>query len=145
MYCVGARKKSRPVIILLSLLMLWTQVCIAASPAFAESAEQTPVAQQVYAYKDMTPVEPNYIFANYLKKAGIMAGFPDGTFRPLDGLTRAEAATVLVKAAGLQAGTAATGFRGVNTRHWAAKNIAAAKSAGLSPVIRTVPSAPMPG
>lgn len=131
MHSLHNRRKSRPLVILLTLVLLWSQIGFMASPAFAETTKPTSVSQEVYAYKDITPAQPNYIFVNYLKKAGLIAGFPDGTFRTQAGLTRAEAATVLAKAAGLKAETAATGFKDVSTKHWAASNIAAAKKAGL--------------
>ena len=138
MYSVYTRKKLRPLVILLTLLFMWSQMGVLASPAHAATTNPISVSKEVYAFKDITPAFSNYIFINYLKKVGLISGFSDGTFRPQAGLTRAEvatvlvkAATVLVKAAKLQTETAETGFKDVSTKHWAAKNIAAAKKAGL--------------
>lgn len=131
MYSVYSRRKSRPLVILLTLLFLWSQLGLLASPAHAATAKPPSVSQEVYAFKDITPAQSDYIFINYLKKAGLISGFSDGTFRPQAGLTRAEVATVLVKAGRLKTETAETGFKDVSTKHWAAKNIAAAKNAGL--------------
>lgn len=131
MYSVYARRKLRPLVILLTVLFLWSQMGVLASPAHAAATNPASVSSEVYAFKDITPAYSNYIFINYLKKSGLISGFSDGTFRPQAGLTRAEIATVLVKAAKLQPETAETGFKDVSTKHWAAKNIAAAKKAGL--------------
>lgn len=62
----------------------------------------------------------------------IFAGFPDGTFRPNDDITRAEFAKVAVLAAGLSLIEPATpSFNDVPKEHWAYKYIETAKAAGI--------------
>ncbi len=51
--------------------------------------------------------------------AGLMGGFPDGTFRPDDYLTRAQAATVLANAYQTSASPASPTFPDVPIGHWA--------------------------
>ncbi|MFA4858887.1 MAG: PorV/PorQ family protein [Candidatus Margulisiibacteriota bacterium] len=62
---------------------------------------------------------------------GLIQGYPDGTFRPDNALTRAELATLLVRAMGIQSySTNSKPFKDVKTDHWAAEYIRAAKRAG---------------
>ena len=87
--------------------------------------------QEQETFKDVTLSNPNYIFIKFLSKRGLLKGFPDGTFKPAAGLSRAEAAAVLAKAAGLESDSARAVFKDINPNHWAAASIAAAKDAGL--------------
>lgn len=57
--------------------------------------------------------------------AGIMGGYPDGTFRPGLPLTRAEAAKVLAQAYQLTASPVSPTFSDVSSSHWAYANIEA--------------------
>ncbi|MEG6523085.1 Ig-like domain-containing protein [Desulfotomaculum sp. 1211_IL3151] len=82
-------------------------------------------------FSDVTADYNNTLFINYLANQDLIRGFPDGTFRPNDGLTRAEAAALLVRAAKVNAVTGATRFADVHSHHWAAASIEAAAAAGL--------------
>jgi len=68
-----------------------------------------------------------------LVKMGMTKGYPDGTFRPERALTRAELATLLVRAKGLKIPErrAKKVFKDVKPGHWAAKYIEVAQKAGL--------------
>jgi hypothetical protein len=67
-----------------------------------------------------------------LAAQGIVAGFPDGTFRPHDPVTRAQFATMLVKADGLAPlASGATPFADVPSTAWYAPYVAAAYKAGM--------------
>ena len=82
-------------------------------------------------YTDVKADDPNRAFINYTYHQGLITGFPDGTFRPNDGITRAQAAVVMVKTANLQVPVqAATFFRDVPATHWANAYISAAAEAG---------------
>jgi len=74
---------------------------------------------------------PNALFINYLSNKGLIGGFPDGTYKPQNGLTRAEAAALLVRIAGLKTNQNASSFKDVPQNHWAKGAIEAAASAGL--------------
>lgn len=65
-----------------------------------------------------------------LFQKGIVSGMPGKRFVPDGNLTRAEAAALLVKALGLQNGTATASFADTKT-HWAAKQIAIVKEKGI--------------
>ncbi len=68
------------------------------------------------------------------KAAGYLQGYPDGSFRPGQGVSRAEAAVLLDKAFPLQdSGRASnTSFTDVNSSFWAAAAIARLTLAGIS-------------
>ncbi|NMA52984.1 MAG: S-layer homology domain-containing protein, partial [Peptococcaceae bacterium] len=73
----------------------------------------------------------NAIFINYLAELELVNGYPDGNFRPFAGLTRAEAAAILVRTADEAELPTAAPFVDVNPNHWAAGSITAAAGAGL--------------
>jgi hypothetical protein len=86
-----------------------------------------PVSQ----FKDVPSTDANSIFISYLAEKSIINGFPDGTFGPEKGLTRAEGAVILVKAAALNLSPGIeTGFSDVKADYWAADYIAVATKAG---------------
>ena len=60
-----------------------------------------------------------------LADAGIMGGYPDGTFQPSNPMTRAEVAVVLSNAYGYTATSSGSSFADVPTAHWAFGNIQA--------------------
>ncbi|MDB4894160.1 MAG: hypothetical protein JWN15_422 [Firmicutes bacterium] len=62
--------------------------------------------------------------------AGMINGFPDGTFRPNQPVTRAEAAKMVAAAAGLQPGAGAA-YRDITGGDWFAGWVAAARGADL--------------
>jgi hypothetical protein len=64
---------------------------------------------------------------------GLVEGYPDGTFKPERALTRAELATLLVRAKGIKLPdrSARKVFRDVKPTFWAAKYIEVAKREGL--------------
>lgn len=82
-------------------------------------------------FNDMVAGDPNIVFINYISHRGIIKGYPDGSFHPQAGLTRAEAAAILVKTSGLSTPqvTSST-FTDVPATHWASAQIAAATNAG---------------
>lgn len=81
-------------------------------------------------YKDVAISDPNTVFIKYISQKGIINGFPDGTYHPSEGLTRAQAATVMARAAGLKAGDTSDIFKDVKAANWAAPYISAASKAG---------------
>ncbi len=120
---------------LLAILIMILILSAAAAGVAAEKEEESPLAatdpQITSLFSDVAANDNNVLFINYLADRKIISGYPDGSYHPQEGLTRAQAAVVLVKAANLKA-TAAneTGFVDVKAEHWAAANIAAAAKAG---------------
>jgi hypothetical protein len=122
------------------------------SPLMAENLIQIPeesgmAGRPVAGFGDIVPVptKPMQIksFADvgegsfakesikYLATAGLMTGYPDGTFKPNRVVTRAELATLLVKAKKLAAtNTYNGGYSDVSRQYWAAQYIKAAVEAG---------------
>lgn len=81
-------------------------------------------------FKDVGLTDSNAVYINYVSQRGIINGFPDGSYHPTEGLTRAQAATVMVKAGGLQTGDTANLFKDVASTYWAAGYISSASKAG---------------
>lgn len=74
------------------------------------------------------PVEPAVL---RLAGLGILEGYPDGTFKPNNPITRAEYAAVVYRATRLTAISGNTLFADVPASHWASGYIKAATQAGL--------------
>lgn len=68
---------------------------------------------------------------NSLMSRSVIGGYPDGTFRPENTITRAEFSAILAKALQLNAATGYSSFNDVPAGHWAAGAINAAKNANL--------------
>ncbi|OGM11050.1 hypothetical protein A2Z22_03605, partial [Candidatus Woesebacteria bacterium RBG_16_34_12] len=72
-----------------------------------------------------------YAYIKYLYDHGVTTGYPDGTFRPENQITRAETATFVVRAMNLTYTGEIPNFPDVQTSHWAYLYIMAAKEAGI--------------
>jgi len=71
-----------------------------------------------------------------LELLGILEGYPDGTFKPEDSITRAEFAAVAIRAKGLEGVAVAaaglpSGFSDVPAGHWASGFVGTAASTGI--------------
>ena len=62
-------------------------------------------------------------FVAAAKDAGVIGGFPDGTFRPKDKVTRAQVAAMVTKAFDLKLVGKASSFKDVPKTHWAKGSI----------------------
>ena len=104
-------------------------VCLLTAPASA--ADITGNSGEDRVYSDLSRSNPYFNYIKYLSQRGIVAGFPDGSFRPEESVSRAEAAVMLAKAMGLEAGPAGeTSFHDVGKNHWAAAYIESCAKAG---------------
>ena len=97
-----------------------------------------PVAGQgatVSQIKEFSDVADEYWANNsikYLATAGVMAGYPDGNFKPDRIVTRAELASILVKAKNIAVSAPyTTGYSDVSKKNWAAPYIASAVELGF--------------
>ncbi len=82
-------------------------------------------------FTDLVASNPDIPYVTYLTSKGIFTGYPDGGFHPGEALTRAQAAVIVVKTAGInQAANSITPFKDVPKNHWAQAYIAAAVKAG---------------
>jgi hypothetical protein len=90
-------------------------------------------------FKDFSPRHWAYGAVAYAMDSGLVKGYPDGTFRPKSKITRAEGVAVIARFAGLdlEAPVDEVPYQDVPGRHWAVKEINAAKTAGLLKHIQT--------
>jgi hypothetical protein len=105
----------------LSLLFVFLSLNITARAA------TTPIA-----FKDLPAEHISWRYITYLQHKGVVGGFPDGTFRPAAGITRAQAVKMLVALKGLplQRPRVPT-FSDVPATFWAFSSIETAAKAGL--------------
>lgn len=83
-------------------------------------------------FKDLSVSSPVYPYIKFLTEKDFIKGYPDGNFMPGGEITRAEAATLLVKAAGLSPGSPPNvRFSDVRPDHWAYGIIESAAAAGI--------------
>jgi len=109
-----------------------TKISISMTDAKGKKVSFERSVLKVMSFKDVTgdfwarqPIE-------LLATSGLITGYPDGTFKPERTLTRAELATLLVKAKNIPVLDELSGkFSDVQGDHWAAKYIEAACKAGL--------------
>lgn len=104
--------------------------------------------QSVSAVTSFKDLASNYWAFNeidFLVNEGIIAGYPDGTFKPDQTITNAQGAILLVRALGLQTNeTEQINFSDVGKTHYAYKEIVAAVTAGIFPKTKTFqPDEPM--
>jgi len=82
-------------------------------------------------FNDLPTDAQVYPYVNYLVEKGIFKGFPDGTFRAGEGVTRAQTARVVTLVRGLAPVIGGTPtFSDVPATHWAYGDIEAASKAG---------------
>lgn len=85
-------------------------------------------------------VAPNYWAKSYIEalaSKGVIAGFPDGTFKPNEPVTRAQFAAIINKAFAPQAQQQATNFSDVSSNFWAYNAI---QTATKSPFLAGYPN-----
>jgi len=112
-------------------LIIVLLLCNCSSALAASDATGSSQTGASSPFSDVKKDDPNRIFITYVNQRGIISGFPDGTYHPQSGLTRAQAAVVICKAAGLQTSSASTStFNDVPANHWAISYINAADQAG---------------
>lgn len=70
-------------------------------------------------------------FIEALAAKKIVTGFPDGTYRPSEPVTRAQFATIITKAFAPQSKKPATTFKDIKSGYWAAQSIQAASQGGF--------------
>lgn len=68
---------------------------------------------------------------NSLRKEGIIGGYPDGTFRPANNISRAEIVSMLVRALNSRDNQTGKQFTDVSSSHWAYSSIQTASGMGI--------------
>lgn len=82
-------------------------------------------------FTDLTPENEAKEEISYLVNQDIIGGYPDGTFRGEQPVSRAEAATMLIRLLDYPVTVTEPTFQDVRPNHYARGNIAAAEEAGL--------------
>ncbi len=96
-------------------------------PTEPSEESDTPDTPQT-SFSDLDPGHWAHDNIMDMVERGILSGYPDGTFRPNNVVTRAEFATIMVKALELQAARPASPtFTDVGTDHWAFEDVESAK------------------
>lgn len=102
--------------------------------AFSPMITATPVTAQTQTQTQFSDVSSGYWareFITSLSARGIIAGFPDGTFRPDEPVTRAQYAAMLRNAFNQSSVRNATSFVDVPAGYWAATAIREADTMGF--------------
>jgi len=119
--------------------IIWSSLVIqalGATPIKADEKNTGNITSQISSplkspFKDVSDKDPNGLFITYINRRGIIAGYPDGSYHPTEGLSRAQAAVIICKAAGLKTPAAEEVlFKDLPANHWDASYIAAAIKAG---------------
>lgn len=114
---------------IISIIMTAAMTLTLSAPAvFAEVTADAAAASGAFSDVAGTAYEDA---AAALSEAGILTGFPDGTFRPDAGITRAQACTMITKAFPELGGAAEVSFPDVAEDSWAAKYIGACVAGGI--------------
>ena len=107
-------------------------VTTAAGTSAAGPADQfSYIASHVVPFSDVPSTFWAYADIQALKGAGIVSGFPDGTFQPNANATRAQFVKMLVLTVGLTPSTGTTPFADAPPSAWYAPYVSAAVKAGI--------------
>ena len=127
----GSGKRCFTYLLLVLFTVCQTGLVLAATGGTAHAATTTGGNVSGSRFNDVSAGDFNQAYINYLGQRGIISGMGDGSFRPSEGLTRAQAAVVIARAMNLNtSATKDSGFKDVASSHWAAAYIAAAVKAG---------------
>ena len=92
------------------------------------AAGLTVSTETTAAFSDVSTSDWSYPYIITAKKAGIIGGYEDGTFRPSAKVTRAEIGKMVVLAGNFTINTTGVSFSDVDTSHWAFNYIMTAKN-----------------
>lgn len=117
----------------------WVKGFLSLMLAFGLVASSLPQGQVMAAvelnrpqlFVDVHSDNPNWRYISYLKLRGYLKGFPDGSFHPNEGISRAEVVSLLLRVAGMKRDSAGRVFIDVANSHWAAADIMTATNLGL--------------
>ncbi len=117
--------KNRPKQIWIGLIMIFLAILILSCTPGLQAAEPDR------SFSDITATDPDLAYIKYLAGQDIIKGYPDGKFQPQTGLTRAQAAVVMVKASKINLDqNAPSPFKDLKKDHWARAYVAAAVKTG---------------
>jgi len=95
---------------------------------------QTSTTPQIKNFSDLSPTDWFYTYVEDIAKAGITTGYPDGTYRPNELVTRAQMAAFLARALKLNIPDECNSspFYDVDTNTWFCPYVEAIKSEGVT-------------
>src|SRR5690606_26288529 len=113
-------------------ILMMMLVLLLVSPGIASAADQQVTSSpKASVFNDLSDNDPNVVFINYLTGKSIINGFPDGTFRSAEGLTRAQAAVLMIRTGGIAADPSlSVPFIDIKADYWACASIGPAVQAG---------------
>ena len=91
-----------------------------------------PITGATASFKDVPVSSPDYPYIAAAQKAGIIAGFPGGEFKPKDPVTRGQLAVILMKSFALQRTGQTTGFKDIQQGYWAYEAVLILADNGIS-------------
>lgn len=92
-----------------------------------------PLTVSAASFSDASETHKNYVSIEYLKSAGIIGGYADGTFKPDNTINRAEVLKIILQGSAIEAPdlTNKPEFTDVAQDQWFAKYIMKAKEIGI--------------
>lgn len=101
------------------------------TPSTPQTTPTTPQTEKPSVYTDLYPSAYYYNSVINLSNKGVIGGFPDGSFKPNQTVTRAQLAVMLVNANKVSTfSSSGSSFTDVPKSHWAYSFISAASNAG---------------
>ncbi|WP_054696097.1 S-layer homology domain-containing protein [Syntrophomonas palmitatica] len=128
------RRKHIKTILLSSLLItiLLAGIIPVQAASVIPGADDKTMPNHKISFSDVASESPLYPSVRYMAEKGIFKGFPDGSFRPAENITRAQTAKILAVVKGLPEIKAKTpAFSDVPADYWAFGAIEAAAKNGL--------------
>ncbi len=102
--------------VFLALLM----ACLLAAAVFPTFAAESAVPDSEVVFSDISAQNPLFNHTRFLTEMDIVQGFPDGTFRPDDSVTRAQMAAIVRKVKNIPPSEGNNiSFADVSSSHWA--------------------------
>lgn len=80
----------------------WQGTLSAALPEYGEEWQQAPVNAPAVSFSDLAETHWAYSYIADMANRKVLEGYPDNKFRPDNTVSRAEFATIIIKAAGIQ-------------------------------------------
>ena len=100
---------------------------------FAEESQTGSGIKTVTDFPDVLRTHTNYVAVSYLSQAGVISGYPDGTFKPDNPINRAEVLKIILKGSNIDVPEdfGEVTFPDVTANDWFARYVMRAKLLGI--------------
>jgi hypothetical protein len=105
------------------------------------SDDQVPAATKLV-FKDVALKHWAVKYINLAAQNGIVTGYPDGSFKPMDNITRAEGLAMIARFGSVPQVKSPPLFTDIKATHWAAPIITGAQQAGMLAFLKDKPFEP---